>query len=91
MPSYVTWDGVNNSRSDTSTEKLQKGWKIKLAAENAARPPLVYDVVFCVLNLDRTPYFIHAWYLPPDHLLLDSAPNLEPLISRWKINKFENC
>jgi hypothetical protein len=27
----------------------------------------------------------------PDHLLLDSAPNLGPLISRWEINKFENC
>ncbi len=25
------------------------------------------------------------------HLLLDSAPNLGPLISRWEINKFENC
>jgi hypothetical protein len=30
-------------------------------------------------------------HLPPDHLLLDSAPNLGPLISRWEINKFENC
>jgi hypothetical protein len=29
--------------------------------------------------------------LPPDHLLLDSAPNLGPLTSRWEINKFENC
>jgi hypothetical protein len=29
--------------------------------------------------------------LPPDHLLLDSAPNLGPLISSWEINKFENC
>jgi hypothetical protein len=29
--------------------------------------------------------------LPPDHPLLDSAPNLGPLISRWEINKFENC
>ncbi len=29
--------------------------------------------------------------VPPDHLLLDSAPNLGPLISRWEINKFENC
>ncbi len=29
--------------------------------------------------------------LPRDHLLLDSAPNLGPLISRWEINKFENC
>ncbi len=27
--------------------------------------------------------------LPPDHLLLDSAPNLGPLTSRWEINKFE--
>ncbi len=29
--------------------------------------------------------------VPLDHLLLDSAPNLGPLISRWEINKFENC
>ncbi len=29
--------------------------------------------------------------VPPDHLLLDSAPNLGPLISPWEINKFENC
>jgi hypothetical protein len=29
--------------------------------------------------------------LPSDHLLLDSAPNLGPLISYWEINKFENC
>ncbi len=28
--------------------------------------------------------------LPPDYLLLDSAPNLGPLIYRWEINKFEN-
>ncbi len=25
------------------------------------------------------------------YLLLDSAPNLGPLISRWEINRFENC
>jgi hypothetical protein len=29
--------------------------------------------------------------ISPDHLLLDSAPNLGPLISCWEINKFENC
>ncbi len=29
--------------------------------------------------------------VPPDHLLLDSAPNLGPLISRWKMNNFKNC
>jgi hypothetical protein len=26
-------------------------------------------------------------WLPPDHLLLDIAPNLGPLISRWEINQ----
>jgi hypothetical protein len=26
-----------------------------------------------------------------DHLLLDSALNLGPLITRWGINKFKNC
>jgi hypothetical protein len=29
--------------------------------------------------------------LPPDHLLLDTAPNLGPLISRWKLHKLKNC
>jgi hypothetical protein len=29
--------------------------------------------------------------VPADHLLLDSALNLVPLISRWEMNKFENC
>jgi hypothetical protein len=28
--------------------------------------------------------------VPPDHLLLDSVPNLGPLISCWEINKFKN-
>jgi hypothetical protein len=28
--------------------------------------------------------------VPPDRLLLDSAPNLGPLMSRWEINKFKN-
>ncbi len=32
-----------------------------------------------------------AMEITPDHLLLDSAPNLGPPISRWEINKFENC
>ncbi len=29
--------------------------------------------------------------LPPEHLLSDSAPNLRPLISRWEIDKVEDC
>jgi hypothetical protein len=31
------------------------------------------------------------WWVSRYHLLLDSAPNLGPLISRWEINKFESC
>jgi hypothetical protein len=30
-------------------------------------------------------------WVPHDRLLLDSAPNIGPLISRWEINEFENC
>jgi hypothetical protein len=26
-----------------------------------------------------------------DHLLLDSAPNIGPLISCWELDKFKNC
>jgi hypothetical protein len=30
--------------------------------------------------------------IPPDqHLLLDSAPNFGPLLSRWELDKFKNC
>jgi hypothetical protein len=32
-----------------------------------------------------------TWDYPPDHLLLDRAPNLGPLVSRYNTNKFENC
>jgi hypothetical protein len=29
--------------------------------------------------------------LPHDHVLLDSAPNIGPLTSRWELDKFKNC
>ncbi len=29
--------------------------------------------------------------IPHDHLLLDSAPNIGPLISRWEPDKVKNC
>jgi hypothetical protein len=43
--------------------------------------------------VDRAPLLTDYAVLTdsPDHLLLDSAPNLGPLISRWEITKFENC
>ncbi len=34
--------------------------------------------------------YITYFNVPPDHLLLDSAPNVGPLISRWDLNKFKN-
>ncbi len=37
------------------------------------------------------PYTYIPSRVTPDHLLLDSATNLGPLITRWKINKSENC
>ncbi len=36
-------------------------------------------------------YASSFWGIPLDHPILDSALNLGPLISRWEINKFENC
>ncbi len=40
----------------------------------------------------RTTYSRIYSTVPSDHLLLDSAPNLGPLISRWEINnKFDNA
>jgi hypothetical protein len=35
-------------------------------------------------------YIQELYRVPPDHLLLDSSPNLGPLITRWEINKFTN-
>jgi hypothetical protein len=29
--------------------------------------------------------------IAPDHLLLDSVPNIGPFISRWEPDKFKNC
>jgi hypothetical protein len=34
---------------------------------------------------------VYSNWSTPDHLLLDSAPNLGPHISHWEINKFETC
>jgi hypothetical protein len=30
-------------------------------------------------------------WIPLNRLLLDNAPNLGPLISRWELDKFKNC
>ncbi len=30
-------------------------------------------------------------FATPDHLMLDSDPNIGPLTSRWELDKFKNC
>ncbi len=48
---------------------------------------LLDPVASCGLKLSQALLQLYA----PDHLLLDSAPNLGPLISRWKLDNFKNC
>ncbi len=45
----------------------------------------------CNSSLQYYPPSFFSVIVPPDHLLLDSAPNLGPSMSRWKIYKFEYC
>jgi hypothetical protein len=35
-------------------------------------------------------YSLYCHTLPPDHLLLDSVPNIGPLISRWELGNLKN-
>ncbi len=55
------------------------------------RRPLVLDTFAAPSRRGRIPARSPRRESPRDHLLLDSAPNLGPLISRWEINKFNNC
>ncbi len=52
---------------------------------------VVHDPKHHELYCTRTSILPPTLLTPPDHLFLDSALNLGPLISRWEINKFENC
>jgi hypothetical protein len=38
-----------------------------------------------------SPIFFFSLNIPLDYLLLDSAPNIGPLISRWELDNFKNC
>ncbi len=43
-------------------------------------------------NLNVRSHVLSCLFLyTPDHLLLDRSPNIEPLISRWELDKFKNC
>ncbi len=46
---------------------------------------------FLPLSVQLLYALLYASYIPPDHLLLDRSPNIGPLISRWELDKFQNC
>ncbi len=86
------------SRSDHSTPKIKdeirlhqsECFRILLSSIDSGRRSSYKSgkrshIVETILSSShlRTPY------VPPDHLLLDSFPNLGPLVSRWEINKFK--
>ncbi len=60
---------------------------------------LSWDVAFDPVTCSMSLYHAVTWItihgrkrdVPPDHLLLDRSPNIEPLISRWELDKFKNC
>jgi hypothetical protein len=79
---------INQNRAGTMNKKiagipctsvLWKCWAPFLSSAVAVR-------IWVEFEAHKSTYCI-----PPDHLSLDSAPNLGPLISRWEINKFKNC
>jgi hypothetical protein len=39
----------------------------------------------------REGFAYHTAKVPTDHVLLDIAPNIGPLISHWELGKFKNC
>jgi hypothetical protein len=53
--------------------------------------PCTFHVSWELHFENHLPCQLRTLFLPPNHLLLDSAPNPGPLISRWEINKFESC
>jgi hypothetical protein len=42
-------------------------------------------------SLFSSPVLLWRWVQPPNHLLLDSAPSIGPLIFRWELDKFKSC
>jgi hypothetical protein len=67
---------VNNENSESSSQK-------KSPIKNIKTPMTII--------LKKCKKIDSACPNTPNHLLLDSAPNLGPLISPWEINEFENC
>jgi hypothetical protein len=61
-------------------------WMMGGARMEETRDPLIWGILRLTEDLGLE---LHS--LPYDHLLLDSVPNLGPLISCWEIKQFENC
>jgi hypothetical protein len=53
--------------------------------------PVDLQVVRLASSWKRVNTFRLLKVLHPDHLVLDRSPNIGPLISRWELDKFNNC
>ncbi len=86
MKEYCSFD----TKFGIMDEKILSQFSDKVIAKNDVR--VVYYQFFFSINGTHFEFFMRSGSpIPPDYLLLGSAPNLGPLISRWEINKFENC
>jgi hypothetical protein len=73
----------------------QQQWGTKVASDVISSSGLpgqqhTRDLASCPAAEWVTSQLWHVHGVPPDHLFLDSVPNLGPLISRWKLHKFKN-
>jgi hypothetical protein len=81
---------------DRRRDAFFRFWKLRQAAEGRVKRHERFDISLSsdlVLGKKKKAKQCsdYKWLSTPDHLMLNSAPNLGPLMSRWEINKFENC
>ncbi len=100
------WQGVCDRVGDklcADIARARRDWRV--LSQEAWTPsqgpthPGYWNFIFSQISMIYSPLENQIWSqsswtftaLPPDHLLLDSAPNIGPLISLWELDKFKNC
>ncbi len=73
------------------TDLARKGPQFPLGGKLEAFTVMYSNYCFDADEFFNSGYLNSPRAIPCDHLLLDSAPNFGPLISRWGINKFKYC
>jgi hypothetical protein len=67
-------------------------WLACTAAAHVLRRRQICQIMIWFKDPKLSIFMIQTFiYGTPDHLILDSAPNIGPLISRWELDKFKNC